>query len=274
MKVRWTFRKLKWGIIMKKNGLIALFLVIIILIVITFLILFDYFIGFSADSRIIKDGKTNIYIVDTSKDDKKDNKNDNQSSNIIQNIKNFFTGNNGSNNDNKNDENKEEEYIEPFDVYIEPVVSTDGHVGFLQVDSDKIWDSENTLNIFKNPKRGGKNILYPGVYNAYHFQIQNKTDYTFYYKLSFTESNQENINILYRIRKNEKYVNKNWKRINELLLEEGNLESTNLDDYIIEWKWFDGSNDTEIGINSQNVYYSLDLRIVGYSEQMEEEEEK
>lgn len=259
----------------KKNSLIALLLVIILLIVITFLILFDYFIGFSTENKLIKDGKTNIFIVDTKNDNKNNEDSKDNKGNIIENIKNFFTGNNTSRDDEeKNDENNEDDYIEPFDVYIEPVVSTDGHVGFLQVDSDKIWDSENTLNIFKNPKRGGKNILYPGVYNAYHFQIQNKTDYTFNYKLTFTESNQENINILYRLRKNEKYVNKKWKRISELLLDEEMLESGNLDDYIIEWKWFDGSNDTDIGYNSQNVYYSLDLRIVGYSDQMEAETEE
>ena len=272
----------------RKNKLILLLTVIIVLIVITFLILFYVFTGFT---DTIKRNHTDIDTIIINSDDGIDNHNNNGNDGnslnntnvtIIDKIKDFFSSGDNTEDpsDIPEDIPKEEEYDPRLNVTIEPIVDTSDLKGFISADSEKVWDATNTLNIFKNPYYNKNNIIAPGSFNAYHFQIinKNKNDVTYY--LTFNEINDDNVNLLYRIIKNDEFVNKKWSKIEDIYLEEFTISSDEVDDYVLEWKWFDADNDSDLGYRSDEILYQLDLRLVGYSdkpldgsEEVEEEPE-
>ena len=133
------------------------------------------------------------------------------------------------------------------------------------VEDDKglSWNSTNNLNIFTNPMYEMKEKIAPEATNIYQFIVRNNTIYNVDYSIDFVEDNAMNINMKYRLIKNEQYVvgsEEEWVTYEDLNLEAVHLDSKTSDTYYLEWKWFSSENDTLIGKDG-NVNYSLTIDI-------------
>ena len=260
----------------RKTKLFILLTVIILLIVITFFILFKVFIGYSNNHTGDRDGQLDVFVIedgsggDTPKPDNK--KPVGPIRTIIDQFIDWITGGDDEELDNPEPINDDPD---PLNVVIEPVVDTDSvDDELVEVDPEMIWDSTNNINVFKNAQFNNRNMIAPGSFGAYHFQVQNKTTFGIFYNLAFEEDNFMDVNMLYRLRKNDKWIVKQWTKLPDIFLETYRIESTKVDDYVLEWKWFDADNDSDLGRASyfSPLEYKMTLRISGYGEYEDEED--
>ena len=82
------------------------------------------------------------------------------------------------------------------------------------------------------------------------------------YELNFLENNGSDINMKFRIKRNGQYLVSDYVSISEISKVVNQLPNSKKDDYSLEWKWVEGSNDTEVGSNVDAVY-QLSITIVG-----------
>lgn len=129
-------------------------------------------------------------------------------------------------------------------------------------DSDIIWQSSNSLKIFKNPVYEMEEVIAPGSSNSYQFVIKNNSECKMTYHLEFQEENDYNINMKYKLKKNGKYISKEWTTYDKIKESEVVLNYKEKDDYVLEWKWIESDNDTQIGADI-NSSYKLIVQIVG-----------
>jgi len=125
------------------------------------------------------------------------------------------------------------------------------------------WKYNNKLNIFTNSMYVMDNKIAPESTNIYQFVIKNNTIYDIVYDMQFKEFNDYQINMKYRLIKNDKYVSgseEEWVYYEDLNLNNITLKNQTKDTYYLEWKWFSSDNDTKIG-ESENANYSLDIDI-------------
>ena len=141
----------------------------------------------------------------------------------------------------------------------EDIVEPDGD--FYVDDSNVRWSDETDIKIFTDSlyNIGGK--IAPESSNAYKFVVNNDTRYNLKYKISFTEENQYNINLKYKLKKNGSYLVDHYVSYNELNIDNLLLNSNSKDTYLLEWKWVSSDNDTEIGIKARNIDVNYNLKI-------------
>ncbi len=131
-------------------------------------------------------------------------------------------------------------------------------------DGDVIYSNNTQLNIFTRTAYevvDGK--IAPGGENSYQFIIRNNNTFNIMYSLTLIETNDYNINMKYRLKKNERYVSGDddtWVTYDELKQDFQNLSSKNYDVYTLDWKWFESENDTQIGTDI-NSRYDLKIKI-------------
>ena len=116
------------------------------------------------------------------------------------------------------------------------------------------------INIFANPLFGGEAKIAPESSNTYRFVINNNTNSRIKYNLTFTETNEHNINMKYILRTNNTYLVDEYVSINELNASNIIIDASKADTYYLEWKWVSSNNDTEIG-TAGNVTYSLKINV-------------
>ena len=114
---------------------------------------------------------------------------------------------------------------------------------FTVSDNYQVWKQQTDLNIFN------VNSVSPGDNGTYEFMINNNTSKNVKYNLVFDEENEYNINLRYKLKRNNKYIagESDWVKYNDLNLGEKVLNSRKNDIYTIEWKWVDAANDTTVG---------------------------
>ena len=126
------------------------------------------------------------------------------------------------------------------------------------------YSQDTQLHIFTNTAYYVvDNKIAPASENSYQFVIRNNNEFNIKYDLDLLEDNKYNINMKYRLKLNGVYVAGNddkWLTYDELKQENIALAANTYDVYTLDWKWFEGSNDTEVGTNI-NSNYKLDLRI-------------
>lgn len=129
-------------------------------------------------------------------------------------------------------------------------------------DKEKIWDN-NTLRIFTNPAYEFQSKIAPGSKNSYAFVIRNNNDFDVIVRLQAIETNDYNINMQYRLTHMGKYVvgsETSYTTVDNLKLNNVLIKAHSQKSYILDWKWIDSSNDTEIGFTI-DAYYKLKLII-------------
>lgn len=125
-------------------------------------------------------------------------------------------------------------------------------------DKDVIWETDTVVDIFTNSL--ANTLIAPESSNTYRFTVYNNTSTTVKYDLTFTEINESNINMKYKLRKNNTYIISDYSSISELNLTEQVLNSDKNDVFYLEWKWVSSDNDTEIGA-SRNATYNLKIKV-------------
>lgn len=127
------------------------------------------------------------------------------------------------------------------------------------------WKFSKKINIFSNYYFDGDSKIAPGVSDCYSFKVINGRDNKIKFNINFTETNLDNINIKYRLKKEDKYIignDDNWVSADKLLVEGETINSTKEYVYVLEWKWFDSEHDTEIG-KKLDAVYALAISIYG-----------
>ena len=135
--------------------------------------------------------------------------------------------------------------------------------GFLVTDNSQVWKTDTVLHIFENPIYNMQEKIAPGSTNGYAFTLINTNTFGVNCNVAFAENNAYGINMKYRLTQNGNYIcgdSNTWVTYAELTLTNIKLNSNQTMPYILEWKWFDSSNDTAIGA-AGNVEYSLTIQI-------------
>ena len=167
---------------------------------------------------------------------------------------------------NKNDENtKEQEDVKTENTNNQQEqIETEIKENFSVINTNGIaWDSTKKLNIFSNPMYEMKEKIAPEATNIYQFVVRNNTIYNLKYKMTFIEENDMNINMKYRLKKNDEYIigNENeWVKYSDLNISGVSSKTKTSDTYYLEWKWFSSDNDTAIG-EKGSVDYTLKINI-------------
>jgi len=127
------------------------------------------------------------------------------------------------------------------------------------------WQDETDLKIFTDSVYEKNGKIAPESSNTYKFVVNNGTQYNLKYKISFTETNQYNINMKYKLKKGDTYLIDHYVSYDQLNVENMSLNSQSSDTYYLEWKWVgdNDDNDTQIGKNAKNnnIKYGLKINV-------------
>lgn len=144
-------------------------------------------------------------------------------------------------------------------------INDDG-IEFDVTENDRSWKQLQYLKIFNNNYFNGQNKIAPGLSGSYNFKVKNMSSKRMKYVINFYESNDYNINLKYKLKKNGEYIVSDYVSANNLSSSKQSLGISESDIYTIEWKWVDSDNDTEIGENAENVKYNLAIKVDGEAE--------
>lgn len=117
------------------------------------------------------------------------------------------------------------------------------------------WNGATDAKIF-----GTSGKIAPESADIYKFVVKNGTRYNLKYKISLIETNPYNINMKYRLKKNDTYLIDHYVSANEVNVSEILLNSNATDTYYLEWKWVSSDNDTQIG-KTLNANYGLKIKV-------------
>ena len=122
------------------------------------------------------------------------------------------------------------------------------------------WNGSSDLKIFSKTAYTMDGKIAPESSNMYQFTVKNSTKYNIKYQIKFIETNESNINMQYKLKKNDTYIIDHYVRPDELTVYDMSLNSGKNDTYYLEWKWISSSNDTAIG-KSPEAKYGLKIEI-------------
>lgn len=151
-------------------------------------------------------------------------------------------------------------------------------------DKDKIWDTKSDIDIFDSSitnkdeivivkSENGDNLIAPGTFNEYTFNLKNTGNIAIDYdvnmrailKINNVESSFENFPIVVRLKNyNGEYLlgnDETWLSIEEIndFLDQGILGVNNYAYYTLEWKW-DGKDDRlDTALGTSAVSNDIDL---------------
>ncbi len=249
----------------KKNtekNFIVMLLILIALIIIIFLLVRN--LGFIDHRPKIPTGNVDIFDINFGKKCQNNCCNCNCNNNT-------GDSSNNNNNNNNNEGNYENVSGEPNNNG-SPNIPTSPDNPTIEEDKDgiEVFDkqteySQNTpLRIFTNTAYYVvDDKIAPTSENSYQFVIRNNNEFNIKYNLELFENNKYNVNMKYRLKLNGVYVagnNDDWLTYEELKQEGIVLSANTYDVYTLDWKWFEGINDTEVGTNI-NSDYKLELKI-------------
>ena len=138
------------------------------------------------------------------------------------------------------------------------VPSVSGAVGIEVSDDDITWETNTSLNIFDVDK------IKPGDQGTYKFAVNNNVDDDVIYSIVFSENNQYNVNLLYKLQLNDEYISgdsETWVKYDQLNLDNKVLGANYMDSYLLMWKWVDSDHDTAAGV-AKNATYTLGVSVL------------
>lgn len=110
--------------------------------------------------------------------------------------------------------------------------------------------------------------IYPGKNGEYYFTVTNEDSRNKIIYLDFSEENDKNIPIMYRLKKDGEYVcgdEESWLFIDDVYLKNITISGDSTQTYILEWYWYDDGNrdilDTILGMNSENAVYVIYVKL-------------
>ena len=132
--------------------------------------------------------------------------------------------------------------------------------GLIVKDKQITWKGETQAKIFTNSMYKFKDVIAPESSNTYQFIVKNATEYNLKYKIDFVEENPYNINMKFKLKKNDTYIIDEYVSASELNISDMLLNVKENDTYYLEWKWISSSNDTAIG-KTPDAYYGLTINV-------------
>lgn len=143
------------------------------------------------------------------------------------------------------------------DVFSEDDINKSKIEDILVYDKYKVWDNKE-LRIFENPAYEYRSVIAPGSYNSYTYVIRNNNEFPVIIDITFVEDNPKNINMQYKLSNKGKYLignNTNYVSLDDNKKITGiYLPAKSQLSYILDWKWIDSDNDTEIGFDITSNY--------------------
>ena len=127
-------------------------------------------------------------------------------------------------------------------------------------DKDVTWHGVTPARIFTNSMYKIEGVIAPESSNTYQFVVKNSANFKIKYNIKFVENNPHQINMKYKLKKNDTYLIDHYVSANELNLKDLMLNSSNNDTYYLEWKWISSDNDTEVG-KTPNAKYGLNIEV-------------
>ena len=127
-------------------------------------------------------------------------------------------------------------------------------------DNDVTWHGMTQAKIFTNSMYQIEDVIAPESSNTYQFVVKNSADFKLKYNINFIEKNPYNINMKYKLKKNDTYLVNHYVSASELNLTNLILNSSDNDTYYLEWKWVSSDNDTQIG-KEQDAKYGLNIEV-------------
>ena len=158
------------------------------------------------------------------------------------------------------------------DNQIDVIDGTDGNNAVDVIDGDasikifegtKEWSELKELNIFDREHMhvvNGK--IAPGVVDKYVYTVECYGDYSMLYNMKFSDENPHKINMKYKLRRNGTYVagdENTWVTVEQLSQEGMKIAPGTIDVFILDWKWEDADNDTEIG-ETEGAKYIINIK--------------
>lgn len=122
------------------------------------------------------------------------------------------------------------------------------------------WNGATDLKIFTKSIYNIDGVIAPESENVYEFIVKNSTEYDIKYNVNFNETNLYNINMKYKLKKNDTYIIDHYVSASELNITNQLLSVNSKDTYYVEWKWISSSNDTNIGSNPE-AKYNLQIEV-------------
>ena len=122
------------------------------------------------------------------------------------------------------------------------------------------WNGASDLKIFSKSAHTMEGKVAPESSNVYQFVVKNDTPYNLKYEIKFIETNNYNINMKYKLKKNDTYLIDHYVSASELNVNNVLINSGYNDTFYLEWKWISSSNDNNIGSNPE-AYYGLKIEI-------------
>ncbi len=146
----------------------------------------------------------------------------------------------------------------------EPIPTSDEYSIVISDEAGKWSDSEegNTLNIFVV---SGRNYVAPYDNGVYKFDIVNEKNGKISYDLSITETNEDKVNIKYKLKNNGNYIigQNGWVKYDQIVLDDIKINGAETHEYELEWMWVseDNAADTQIGLKPNRSKYSMTINM-------------
>jgi len=122
------------------------------------------------------------------------------------------------------------------------------------------WTETEPITVFENGVYNESKIC-PGMEGTYSFRLENRNPDTLVYELTFTDVNQYEINLGYRLLRNGEYVTSSteYVPVTELNFKDLTVDAKQNDTFTLEWKWLHNDDvDTIAGMESAT--YTLFIR--------------
>lgn len=165
--------------------------------------------------------------------------------------------------------NNQEENIDPINENNDNPNLVDGEnkEELLVIDDEIKWDNSTNVKIFSNSMYELGDKIAPESSNVYQFVIKNGLLQNLKYEVAFIENNAYNINMKYKLKKNDTYLIDHYVSASELNIYDMLLDSKTNDTYYLEWKWISNDNDTEIGSKLDSLYeLKIEIKAESYNE--------
>lgn len=121
------------------------------------------------------------------------------------------------------------------------------------------WTYSKEVDIFDDPNLGGEKIIYPGRNETFYFYVANTNDFSFKCSITFSDINEDGINMKYRLRiANASFENAPWQDISEINVNGLTVEANSKVLCALDWTWLESDKDTEIG-EKGSASYSLSI---------------
>lgn len=140
------------------------------------------------------------------------------------------------------------------------------NIRLIKVTDDDVEITKNTeLNIFENAKFDGEKIIAPKSKEEYIFCIKNIADKNITYDIDFKDQMNLPVNMKYKLKIDNIYIRGNedtYIDIDNLNVQDIIVLKDSINVFTLEWYWEDDDqNDTIVGSQKENQYYTLNLKI-------------